>query len=71
MPAFLEILGLIFAMIGVVIMSIGDDYIIKPLFGKKKGKSKFSPIYQLENNLTDSGSEDLEESRCRFIIFEF
>ena len=69
MPALLEILGLIFAMIGVVIMSIGDDYIVKPLFGKKNEKSKFSPIYLIESNLTNSSiEEDLEDPVCKYPI---
>jgi drug/metabolite transporter (DMT)-like permease len=40
-PALFEALGLVCAVIGVVIMSIGDEYIIKPLFASKKSKCKY------------------------------
>jgi drug/metabolite transporter (DMT)-like permease len=53
-PSLFETLGLIVAIIGAIVMAIGDDYIIKPIF---------YPDPTIETKIKSDPAEDLEESK--------
>ena len=64
-PSLFEALGLIVAIIGAIVMAIGDDYIIKPLFySSPTGRFTFTKHDIALENIKSDPAEDLENSKC-------